>query len=114
MQAWYRWEDGETEVAFYLAGLSTGIEFDDHLQRKGCDPYQAQWCNGDIALEQTLPADEYFLVLEYPRMCAAPDYNGTVRLYGPVKPPAPPSPVPVADLTPAAPTVISEPYEEIS
>lgn len=80
-QIWYRWEEGEQEVGFVLN--KDGEEFlTGKVMRSQCDPYQKSWCNGDLKVEKVFGPGEYELTVENARVCAIPDGNGTVRLYG--------------------------------
>ena len=83
LQVWYSWNTGETTVAYTLkkdgADFSSGT-----FTRAECDPYQAQWCNGNFDINREFPAGNYELKVANARMCLKPGATGTVRLYGTV------------------------------
>ncbi len=94
IQVWYNWDSGESTVAYTLT--KDGMDFaSGTLTRAGCDEYQANWCNGNSAINMAFPPGSYELTLSSSKMCTDGS-TGTVRLYGTESspPPAPPETTP--------------------
>lgn len=78
---WYNWDQGETELPVTI--LRDGQKFAEiKAARSSCDPYQAQWCNGDFAINKVFPKGKYNTQIANAKQCLKPGGTGTVLLYG--------------------------------
>ncbi len=66
---WYRWNTGETSVAFTLRKAGQQV-MQANFQRGSCDPNQSSWCAGEALVNQWWAAGLYELTVSQPRVCA--------------------------------------------
>ena len=102
-QVWYNWGAGESTLAFKLEKDDESFA-EGTLVRADCDPYQGNWCNGNIKLDRTFAAGKYELKLPSAKMCLEPGKTGAVRLYGKASTAAAPSGAAGGATSPALPS----------
>jgi len=66
---WYHWRNNENNVAFTIINRSNQRVAQGVFKRGDCDPFQTQWCNAETILNIQLPAGEYSVQVDDPRIC---------------------------------------------
>lgn len=63
---WYNTQFVESGLSFTMEGPVTqsGV-----FQAKSCDPYQSQWCEGQIAVNDVMPSGQYTLIAGVAAIC---------------------------------------------
>jgi hypothetical protein len=78
---WYNTREGGASLNYQLSGP---ISMQGTTQSKSCDPYQSQWCEGEIEARRSFPAGDYVLTTTVSAICqnSGSAGNGFVTVRG--------------------------------
>lgn len=81
ISVWYNTNIGGRELKFTLSGP---VSLNGTMQAVSCDPYQSQWCVGEIKLGQKFMPGDYVITTEQDAVCqnTGSGGNGFVTLKG--------------------------------
>lgn len=81
IRAWYNTNIGTNTLAVTIKGPN-GFTWSGNTTKGGCDPFQTNWCEGIITLDQPLAAGSYTVDVGSTSMCSNPSGQTTLVVYG--------------------------------